>query len=165
MPFAVKWLVGATVEINTMQLFAKTAALVLVPYCISVIVKKLISEGAVTMAERYAKRVILVPIFIIIAFSIAAAAREIVWEQNLIKLAPLVVLVFFVQGGLAYLAGMLFWDRNIRNTLAMIASARNMQLVLGIAIINFPPLTVVPCILGIFVQNIILTFWVWLFRK
>jgi hypothetical protein len=47
----------------------------------------------------------------------------------------------------------------------MIASARNMQLMLGIAIINFPPLAVVPCVVGIIFQNMIIAFWLWIFRK
>ncbi len=164
-PFMVKWLVHTAVPIEIQRLFFQTAALVLIPYAASEFMKKVLSAHAAAIIKRYAQGVILIVVFVIACVSISAAAQELVWDQTLIKLALLVLSIFLLQGGTAYLVGLVLWDRSIRNTLAMIASSRNNHFVLGIAIMNFPPIVVVPCMLGIIFHHTTNAFWVWLFRK
>ena len=164
-PVVVKWFAGAIVQVDITQLFFRTAALILIPYSISVVMKKTMSQEVALRVRAFSKGFILVPIFIVVTLSMSGAGQQIVWGKTLLTLAPLIFSVFLIQGGLAYLVGILFWDKNIRNSLALMASARNMQLMLGIAIINFPPLAAVPCVLGIILQNITHVLWLWLLRK
>jgi len=164
-PLMVKSLIGTAVHIEINHLFFQTAALVLIPYGASEIVKKALPENAAPIIKRYTQGAILILVFIIAGVSISAAAQELVWDQTLMKLALLVLSIFVLQGGMAYLAGLILWDKSIRNTLAMIASSRNNHLVLGIAIMNFPPIAVVPCMLGIIFHHMTNALWVWLFRK
>jgi hypothetical protein len=164
-PVVVKWFVGATVEVDITQLFFRTAALILIPYSMSVVMKKTMSPEVTLRVRAFSKGFILLPIFIVVTLSMSGAAQQMVWDRTLLTLAPLIFSIFLVQGGLAFLVGRLFWDKNIRNSLALMASARNVQLMLGIAIINFPPLAAVPIVLGIIVQNINHVLWLWLLRK
>ena len=77
----------------------------------------------------------------------------------------LVFSVYMLQGGIAYLVGRLFWGKPIRRTLALIASSRNNQISLGIAIVNFSPATAIPCIFGFIFHHVTNAIWLWLFRK
>ncbi|NIS60087.1 MAG: hypothetical protein GTO13_05100, partial [Proteobacteria bacterium] len=164
-PLMLQWLIGAEIQIKIAHLFFQTATLVLVPYVSSEIMKRALSGNGTAIMKKYTQGVILIAVFIIAGVSISAAAQELMWDRTLIRLALLALSIFLLQGGLAYLAGLLFWDKNIRNTLAMIASSRNNHFVLGIAVMNFPPIVVVPCMLGIIFHHTTNAFWVWLFRK
>jgi predicted Na+-dependent transporter len=164
-PFIVKWLIGTTVQINITHLFLQTAAMILIPYSLSVITTKVLSQNGITIIKRLSQTVIPTVLFIIIAASISRTTQEIMWDQTLLKLAPLVLSITIVQGGFAYLAGLILWNKNIRNTLAIVASSRNVQIMLGIAIINFPPKVVIPCVLGIIFQHMNNAIWLWLFRR
>jgi predicted Na+-dependent transporter len=164
-PFMVRWLVGTTIQMNITHLFFQTAPLILIPYAASEITKKIISDNVATIIKRRTETVMSVLVFLAIAVSISGTAQELVWDQIHIKLGVLVLSIFFLQGGLAYLAGLILSDEATRNTLTMIASSRNLMLMLGIAIINFPPIVGVPCVLGIILQNITSMVWIWLFRK
>jgi hypothetical protein len=164
-PFMVNWLVGATVKINTTYLFFQTAAMILIPYLLSVLMTKILSWDKITIIKRLSKPVIPTVLFIVIAVSISRTIWEIAWDQTLLRLAPLVLSITIIQGGAAYLAGFVLWDKSIRNTLAIVASSRNVQIMLGIAIINFPATVVIPCILAIIFQHINNAVWLWLFRK
>lgn len=164
-PFMIKWLVGTTVRIEVAPLFLQIASLVLIPYGLSEILKRLPSGRATRIIKRYTQAAILVMVFGSLAISISAATGEMVWDQTLLRLGFVVLSIYFLQGGMAYLAGFMLWDKSIRNTLAMIASSRNNNFALGIAIMNFPPLAVVPCVFGIIFHHTTNAFWVWLFRE
>jgi predicted Na+-dependent transporter len=164
-PIMVEWLVGAAVQFKIVHLFFRTAVLVLIPYGVSEIIKRFLPANTAAMFKRHTQGVMLMTVFITIGVSISAASQELVWDQALMRLALLVLSIFFLQGGLGYLAGLMFWDKSVRNTLAMIASSRNSNFILGIAIMNFPPIAAVPCILAIIFHHTTNAFWVWLFRK
>ncbi|MFB0507267.1 MAG: hypothetical protein ACETWT_11095 [Thermodesulfobacteriota bacterium] len=127
--------------------------------------KRSLSGNGTAIIKKYTQGVILIAVFIIAGVSISAAAQELMRDRTLVGLALLALSIFLLQGGLAYLAGLLFWDKSIRNTLAMIPSSRNNHFVLGIAIMNFPPIAVVPCMLGIIFRHTTNAFWIWFFRK
>jgi predicted Na+-dependent transporter len=164
-PFMVNWLVGTAVKINTTYLFFQTAAMILTPYLLSALMTKLLSQNKIAIIKWLSEPVIPTVLFIVIAVSISRTTQEIMWDQTLLKLAPLVLSITIIQGGSAYLAGFVLWDKSIRNTLAIVASSRNVQIMLGIAIINFPPKVVIPCVLGIIFQNMNNAMWLWLFRR
>ena len=87
-----------------------------------------------------------------------------IWTSGLAGMLILVFSVYLVQGGVAYLAARLFWGASIRRTLALIASSRNNQISLGIAVMNFSPATAVPCIFGFIFHHFTNAVWLWLFR-
>ena len=93
------------------------------------------------------------------------ASQRLIWTQGLAAMLLLVFSVYMLQGGIAYLVGRLFWGKPIRRTLALIASSRNNQISLGIAIVNFSPATAIPCIFGFIFHHVTNAIWLWLFRK
>ncbi len=165
LPLMLKWVIGATVEIDSSRLFLQTAAIILIPYMISLISKKFLNESILLKFKNVAKGVIPAMVFLIISSSINGIADEITWDLSLIRIAVITLSIFLIQGGAAYGAGVMLGDRSIRNTMCLIASSRNIQLMLGIALINFPPLVVVPLVFAIFFHHITNAFWLWLFRN
>ncbi|MFC1477123.1 bile acid:sodium symporter family protein [candidate division KSB1 bacterium] len=165
LPLMTQWVIGAQVSISAVDLFFQTAALVVTPYCVSLLVVKAGSPGLKERLSLTGRRVIPLLVFLIISSSISGAAQDIQWDWALFRVGAVVLLIYFLQGGLAYAAGFLFGDKSIRNTLALVGSSRNIQLVLGIAVINFPPLVIIPMVLGIIFHHLTNLFWLWIFRK
>ena len=102
--------------------------------------------------------------FCVVTISVAGPSEELRWDVSLISLSAVIMVVYLLPGLLGYLAGYLLGGIGTRNTLSFIASSRNVQLVLAIAILNFPPLTTVPIIIAIFVHHLVNAFWLWLYR-
>jgi predicted Na+-dependent transporter len=164
-PFLLRMFVGSMVELNTVHLFLQVCALVLIPYGVSRLLKSLVSLTVAEQIKRSGRVVVPFVIFFIIFLSLSGVTEQIRWEFSLLRLAIVVFGVFLVQGGLAYLAGMLFRDRGVQNSLALTASSRNTTLMVGIGVLHFTPVVIVPCVLGIIFHHLTNAGWLWLFRK
>ena len=108
---------------------------------------------------------VLVLLFVNCVLVSSGASQRLIWSRSLVGMLLLVFSVYMLQGGIAYLSGWLFWGKPIRRTLALIASSRNNQISLGIAIVNFSPATAIPCIFGFIFHHVTNAIWLWLFRK
>ncbi|MFC1561916.1 hypothetical protein ACFL6I_19735 [candidate division KSB1 bacterium] len=165
LPLMTELVLGASVSINVSYLFFQTAALVLVPFTASSLARNFTTADRFDSLRVAGSKIIPVLVYSIISVSVSGAAQEIQWNPDLIKISILVFLIYTIQGGLGYIGGFAFNSRSIRNSLTLAASSRNIQLVLGLALINFPPLTVVPMVIGIIFHHITNAMWLWLFRK
>jgi predicted Na+-dependent transporter len=165
LPFMVKWLVGTTIQIPAEQLLLKTAAMILLPYAVSVIMKDVFSQALTERIKMFAKPVVLILLFINCVLVSSAASQRLIWNENLLRMILLVFSVYLVQGGLAFLIGGFFWNKPIQKTLALISSSRNNQITLGIAAINFAPAAALPCIFGFIFHHVANAIWLYLFRK
>jgi len=165
LPFMVRWILGAEVNIDVVHLFFQTAALILTPYAGSIIVKRIFNQKAIESAINIGNNALLLLIFLIISSSIGAAAHELVWDVGLLKLFGFVISIYLIQGCVGFIFGTVLRSKDIRNSLALTTSSRNIQLVLGLAIINFPPLAIVPLVLGIISHHLSNALWLWLLRK
>ena len=165
LPAVVRWLAGETINVPASQLLIKTALMILLPYGASLIMKSSLLTNFVDRIKASFKPIFLGLLFIICAVATSGASHQIQWNTGMVRLVILVFSVYLVQGGVAYLAGSLFWDQPIRRTLTLISSSRNNQITLGIAVINFAPATAIPCILGFIFHHVANAIWLYLFRK
>jgi BASS family bile acid:Na+ symporter len=164
-PLTVKWLVGAAIQIQVSQMLIKTAAIILLPYGASFIVRNGLPQQWTAAVKRWSKPLVMGSIFFIVAIVTSAATRSLHWNHTLITLILLVLAVYIIQKALAYLASFYFWDRRARRTLALIASSRNNNVALGIATLHFAPATTVPCIVGFILHHVTNAVWLYLLRK
>ena len=165
LPLIVKWLVGTTIQIPAGQLLLKTAIMILLPYGVSVIMKAVFPEALTERIKQLSKYVVLFLLFINCVLVSSAASQRLIWNENLLRMVLLVFSVYMVQGGFAFLIGRFFWGKPIQKTLALIASSRNNQITLGIAVINFAPATAIPCVFGFIFHHVANAIWLYLFRK
>ena len=139
--------------------------MILLPYGISLILKVIFPGSKADTIKKYSNPVILALLFIICTLVASGASQHLEWNVSLLYVMILVFSVYMLQGGIAYLAGWFFWGKPIRRTLALIASSRNNQISLGIAVMNFSPATAIPCIFGFIFHHVTNAIWLWLFRK
>ncbi len=165
LPLMADWILGASLKIDPTRLFAYTALLILLPFILSRIIRKLCPDYLIEGLKKRGKQIIPILVFFIVSSSIASTAGNIKWSFELFKLFIIVFLIYTIQGGLGYITGMLMGDKALRNTLALIASSRNIQLMFGIAVISFDPLVLIPMILGILIHHVTNLIWLWLFRN
>ncbi len=165
LPVVVQWLAGTVIDISASQLLVKTALMILLPYSMSRIMKFSVLTPAFERIKLFFKPVFLGLLFIICAVATSGVSKQLTWNYDMIWLVVLVFSIYLVQGGLAYLAGSIFWTPPTRRTLALISSSRNNQITLGIAAINFSPATAIPCILGFIFHHLTNAIWLYLFRK
>lgn len=164
-PLTVKWLVGATIQIHVSQMLIKTAAIILLPYGASFILRNGLPQHLAAAVKRWSKPLVMASIFFIVAIVTSAATRSLYWSHTLITLILLVLAIYVIQGTLAYLAGLYFWDRRARRTLALIASSRNNNVALAIATLHFSPAAAIPCIVGFILHHVTNAVWLYLLRK
>jgi predicted Na+-dependent transporter len=117
------------------------------------------------LIKKIPKFVIPFLIFFIISTSIGSAAGQLKWNLTLLRLSVSVVGIYLLHAGLGYFAGSLIGKKELRNTLTLISSSRNSQIVLVLAILNFSPLTAVPIVIGIVFHHISNAFWLWMLQK
>ena len=163
-PIVLACILGKTVEIEMQPILRQTAALIIIPYIASQIAVKFLRSSRLQWLKNKSSAVILVLSFFIIMISVASASSELRWDVSLLDLSARILVIYVLPGGLGYHAGYLFGGTGTRNTLSFISSSRNVQIVLAIAILNFPPLTTVPLVIGIFIHHLVNAFWLWLYR-
>jgi len=101
-------------------------------------------------------------LFGIIFASVGKVADQLVWQADSIWLAMVILAIYLIHGGIGFVIGCVWGNAEIKMTLPFICSSRNIQLVFAIAVLNFPPLTYVPVIMGIFIHHLTNAFWLWI---
>ena len=104
-------------------------------------------------------------LFCIIVVSIGKVADQLAWYADSMWLAVLILAIYLTHGGLGYAIGYVWGNNELKMTLPFICSSRNIQLVFAIAVLNFPPLTYVPIIMGLFFHHLTNAFWLWILGK
>ncbi len=166
LPPMLKLVVGTSVEIKIFDLFLQTAAIILTPFIFAEITRRITSMQFCNKINEFGKKITLVIVFLIIASSIGLSVVDITWDWSLLRLSLIVTVIYLLQGTIAYFGGFIFGGgKAVRHSLALVASSRNIQLLMGIAIINFGPLVLVPLVLGIIIHHATNAFWLWLFRN
>ncbi len=164
-PFMVKVIIGQNIHIDSTHLLYQTALLVLGPFLASRIILRLPWPGVIGLTRRISGKAILVLVFCIVSGSLSGLSGSISWDTSLIGVSVIVLSIYIIQGGLGYFVGSLIGDKSTKQTLAMICSSRNTQLVIALALLHFPPLVIVPAIISIFLHHSTNAFWLWLFRE
>ena len=162
-PIVLKLLFGQTVLIEMRPIIVQTAALIIIPYLATRFVNRFFPDKQLRLIKKLPKFGVPFLVFLIISTSIGSAASQLKWDLTLLRLSVSVVGIYLLHAGLGYFAGSLIGRKELRNTLTLISSSRNCQIVL--AILKFSPLTAVPIIIGIVFHHITNAFWLWMLQK
>ncbi|MEW6670748.1 MAG: hypothetical protein AB1427_03545 [Thermodesulfobacteriota bacterium] len=164
-PFVLKLFLGQAAAVDIRPILLQTAALIVIPYIATRLVNRFCGTALRRSIKKLADFLTPVFVFVIVSASIAGASGELKWDSMLFGLSASVFAIYFLQGGLGYLAGYLIRRRDIKNTLALIASSRNCQIILAVAILNFSPLTAVPVIIATVFHHLMNALWLWLLQR
>ena len=164
-PLILKFTVGRSITVNVFMIFIQTAVIILLPYAGSLAARKLLNENIFKRLCKISNRGILVLFFLIIAASIGSIKGEVKLEESILLLLVIGFAIYLLQGFLGYTGGFFWKKQEIKNTLAVISSSRNTQLVIAITVINFPTATLIPIILCVFVHHFTNIFWLTLLEN
>jgi predicted Na+-dependent transporter len=166
-PILLKFVLNPAVSLETSPytLLGQMALLVLLPYILSQTVVHLLHQQWLVKKQYISKGSTLILLFCIVGVSIGKVADQLTWHADSVWLAIVVLAIYLIHGGLGYAIG---WVRNnaeLKTTLPFICSSRKIQLVFAIAVLNFPPLTYVPIIMGLFFHHLTNAFWLWILGR
>ena len=164
-PLILKLLIGRYVTVAVQPLIAQTALLIILPFLATRMGNRFIPEKPLRWLKKSASISISVLVFMIISSSIGSASGEIKWDLTLWRLSLTVLAIYVLQGGLGYWVGNLLGGKVLRNTLTLISSSRNIQIILAVAVLNFSSLTVVPIVIATIFHHSMNAFWLWLLQK
>ena len=164
-PFVLKLFLGQAAPIEIRPILIQTAVLIIVPYIATRLVNRFCKKTLQQLIKKMADFLAPVFVFVIVSTSIAGVSGELKWNSKLLSLSASVFAIYLLQGGLGYLAGYLIRKRDIKNTLALISSSRNCQIILAVAILNFSPLTAVPVIIATFFHHLMNALWLWVLQR
>jgi predicted Na+-dependent transporter len=166
-PIILKFVLSDTIrfEISPLELLGQMSLLVVLPYILSQITVHLFNQRWLLRHKFISTGSTLVLLFCVIMISIGKTADQLEWNAEYLRLATLILAVFLIHGGLGYAIGWAWDNAELKTTLPMICSSRNMQLVFAIAVLNFPPLTYVPIIMGVFFHHLTNALWLWILGK
>ena len=162
LPIILHLFLGKSTRVASFKLFAQSALLVFGPYLASMAInRKENLKRALFNSRPFAVPLM---IFLVISISIADASEKILISIDLLYLALVILCIYLLQGGLAYLSGRLFFDETRAKTLALVASSRNIQFIIAVALLNFAPMIIVPLIMGILLHHVTNLFWISIFQ-
>ena len=164
-PFVLRLFLGQTAPIDPRPILIQTATLIIIPYIAALLVNRFCKKTLQQSIKKVGGYLTPVFVFVTVSTSIAGASAELKWNSTLLSLSASIFAIFLVQGGLGYLAGYFIRKRDIKNTLALIASSRNCQIVLAVAILNFSPLTAVPIIIATIFHHLMNMLWLWVLQR
>ncbi|MDF1591983.1 MAG: hypothetical protein P1P89_10750 [Desulfobacterales bacterium] len=164
-PFVLKLFLGETAPIESRPILIQTAALIIIPYIATRLVERFCRKTLQQSIKKTAVFLTPVVVFMIVSTTIASASDDLKWNMTLLSLSSCVFAIYLLQGSLGYLAGYLLRKRDIKNTLALIASSRNCQIILAVAILNFSPLTAVPIIIATIFHHLMNAIWLWVLQR
>lgn len=166
-PIILKLMLNETVEFEILpfNIIGQMSALVVFPYFASRTIVYFFKLRGLLWLKKMSKGVTLVLLFGVIMVSIGKINDRVVWSTESLWLSLSILAIFLIHGGLGYGFGCLWKSTELKNTLPIICSSRNIQLVFAIAVLNFSPLTYVPIILGIFFHHLTNAFWLWMSGK
>jgi hypothetical protein len=164
-PLVLKLFLGQTAPVEIRPILVQTAVLITAPYLATRLLNRFGGDAFNSRIRKAADFLIPVAVFLIVSTSIASASGELKWSLQLLSLSAAVFAIYFVQAGLGYLAGYLLKKEDVKNTLTLISSSRNCQLILAVAILNFSPLATVPIIIATIFHHLMNAVWLWVLQK
>ena len=166
-PVLLKTVLDQAIRLETSPyvLIGQMALLVLLPYILGQTIVHLLHQQWLVKQKYISNGFTLLILFCIVGISIGKVADQLMWHTNSIWLAAMVLAIYLIHGGIGYTIGWICNNSELKRTLPFICSSRNIQLVFAIAILNFPPLTYVPIIMGIFFHHLTNAFWLWILDK
>jgi len=164
-PFVLKLFLGQTAPIESRPILIQTAALIIIPYIATRLAKRFCRKTLQQSLKKTTAFLTPVFVFVIVSTSIASASDELEWNAMLLALSASVFAIYFLQGALGYLAGHVVRQGDIQNTLTLISSSRNCQIILVVAILNFSALTAVPIIIATIFHHLMNAFWLWVLQR
>ena len=166
-PILLKFVLNQAVRLETSPytLLGQMALLVLLPYILSQTMVHLLHQQWLVRHKNISKGATLILLFCIVGVSIGKVADQLTWNADSMWLAIVVLAIYLIHGGLGYTIGWVGKNDELKKTLPFICSSRNIQLVFAIAVLNFPPLTYVPVIMGLFFHHLTNAFWLWILGR
>ena len=166
-PILLKFILNQAISLETSPytLLGQMALLVLLPYLLSQTMVHLLHQQWLVRHKNISKGFTLILLFCIVAVSIGKVADQLTWNVDSMWLAITVLAIYLVHGGLGYAIGWVWNKAELKKTLPFISSSRNIQMVFAIAVLNFPPLTYVPIIMGLFFHHLTNAFWLWILGR
>ena len=166
-PILLKFVLNQAVSLETSPytLLGQMALLVLLPYILSQTMVHLLHQQWLVRHKNISKGATLILLFCIVGVSIGKVADQLTWNADSMWLAIVVLAIYLIHGGLGYTIGWVWNNAELKKTLPFICSSRNIQLVFAIAVLNFPPLTYVPVIMGLFFHHLTNAFWLWILGR
>jgi len=166
-PILLKFVLNQAVSLETSPytLLGQMALLVLLPYILSQTMVHLLHQQWLVRHKNISKGATLILLFCIVGVSIGKVADQLTWNTDSMWLAVTVLAIYLIHGGLGYTIGWVGKNDELKMTLPFICSSRNIQLVFAIAVLNFPPLTYVPVIMGLFFHHLTNAFWLWILGR
>lgn len=166
-PFLLNIVLDQDVRIETtpFTLLAQMALLVMLPYLLGQVVVRVLRQQWLVDNPNISKGASLFLIACIVEVSIAKVADQMTWNTESLWLAVIVLAIHLIHGGLGYAIGRIRKNDELQQTLPLIWSSRNIQLVFAIAVLNFPPLSYVPLLMGIFFHHLTNAFWLWILGR
>ena len=152
-------------DASSFTLLGQMALLVMLPYILSQTIVRLLHQQWLVKHKIISKGCTLFLLFGIIVVSVGKVSDQLVWRADSIWLAGVILAIYLIHGGIGYVIGCVWGITELKITLPFICSSRNIQLVFAIAVLNFPPLTYVPVIMGIFIHHLTNAFWLWILGR
>ena len=151
-----------TFEVFPFAIIGQISALVIFPYLLSQTIVYFFKQRWLVWLKKMSKLVTLLLLFAVIMVSVGKIADRLVWNAESLRLSLTILAIFLIHGGLGYGFGYFWKSFELKNTLPVICSSRNMQLIFAIAVLNFSSLSYVPIIIGIFFHQLTNAFWLWI---
>ncbi len=163
-PIILKLVLRESVKFDTppLTLFGQMALIVILPYILSQTVVRFFHPQWLNKRKVIANGFTRLLLYCAIMVSIGKVADQLIWQADSIWLAILILGIYLIHGGLGYTIGWICRNAELKKTLPLICSSRNIQLVFAIAVLHFSPLTYVPIIMGIFFHHLTNAFWLWI---
>jgi len=166
-PIVLKLILGGSVLFAKplFAIVAQLAALVILPYVLSRAIGALLTPRWLPVIEKTIQGLTPLLLFVIVAVSVAKVAERLSWRGESLQLPFAVAAIYLTHGGMGYLFACWLKKDQLKKTLPLIYSSRNIQLVFAVAVLNFNSLTCVPIIMGIFLHHLTNAFWIWVLGK
>lgn len=167
LPVISNFILGNSLPIDPIQLFIKVAGLVFIPYGLKIITEKYFSEKTISAISNNSNKIVPFILYYVVSIAISNASGNLNFDYTIVQLIIIIFSIHFIHGGIGYIAGTLFDNskHNIKRTLAFLGSSRNNQIMLGLSVIYFSPMTTIVLVLGIILHHITNLIWLWIFRK
>ncbi|MEJ2282660.1 MAG: hypothetical protein P8X85_03610 [Desulfobacterales bacterium] len=167
LPILLKFVLNQAVSLDTSPytLLGQMTLLVLLPYFLSQTMVHILHQQWLVKNQHISKGSTLILLFCIVGVSIGKVADQLTWHASSMWLAIVVLAIYLIHGGMGYAIGWVWSNAELKTTLPFICSSRNIQLVFAIAVLNFPPLTYVPIIMGLFFHHLTNAFWIWILGR
>lgn len=163
-PFILKYMLGKTVVIEIRPIILQTAILIIIPFLGTRVINVFPSHLIFLFIRKISNYISPIIVFFIILISIGSSTINLTYDIKYFSLFLSVFGIYLFQSTLAFSLGCLLKNKAIRNTLTLISSSRNCQIILSIAILNFSPSVTIPIIIAIILHHVMNSFWLFVLQ-